>query len=57
MKKLEMNQMENLEGGLNCEAGAQAERVLGAAVGGAIFFGFGFLATTSAMILYNSLMC
>lgn len=52
-----MNQMENLEGGLNCEAGAQAERVLGAAVGGAIFFGFGFLATTSAMILYNSLMC
>lgn len=57
MKKLELNQMENLEGGLDCSKGAQLGRVAGAAVGGALFFGAGALLTTFGMVLYNGFAC
>ncbi len=57
MKKLELNQMENLEGGIACNQSAQAARVAGAAVGGAIFFGAGALLTTLGMVLYNGFAC
>jgi hypothetical protein len=57
MKKLELNQMEGLDGGLDCSAGAQVARVAGAAVGGAIFFGFGAILTAGAMVLYNGFSC
>jgi hypothetical protein len=57
MKKLELNQMKNLEGGLACNKGAQMARVAGAAVGGAVFFGFGAMFTTFGMVLYNGFAC
>lgn len=50
-------QMENLEGGLDCSKGGQLTRVAGAAVGGAVFFGFGAVLTTLGMTLYNGFAC
>jgi hypothetical protein len=57
MKNLEVNVMHTLVGGVDCRAGAQLARVAGAAVGGAIFFGFGALLTTFGMVMYNGFAC
>ncbi len=59
MKNLDLNQMENLQGGLKegCSAEEKKALLLGAAIGGAIFFGWGALLTTFAAVLYNGFNC
>ena len=50
--------MEILQAGeLDCSDDAQLARVAGAAVGGAIFLGWGALFTTFGMVLYNGFSC
>ena len=57
MKKLELNQMENLEGGIPCTKADILAFTAGAAIGGAIFFGIGGLVTGYAAFAISATVC
>lgn len=57
MKKLELNQMEQINGAFDCSNGNQAAFVAGAALGGAIFFGWGAIVTGYAAGVYVLVKC
>ena len=59
MKKLELKQMEEIQGGFDCSSEGRVAYVAGVALGGAIFFGGlgGAVLCAFGMIVYAETKC
>ncbi len=58
MKKLELKQMEEIQGGFDCSSEGRVAYVSGAALGGAIFFGgLGSVLCALGMTIYAEAKC
>lgn len=57
MKKLELNQMEKVQGAFDCSQGGQVGFLTGALVGGGVFFGAGAIVALGFAAGYVALRC
>ena len=57
MKKLELKQMENLEGGFDCSPASQGMFLTGALIGGGLFFGAGAIVSLGIATVYVASRC
>jgi hypothetical protein len=57
MKKLNIEQMEKIEGGIDCSTSGKLALIAGATVGGAIFFGWGAIVAGYGAAVYTVMRC
>lgn len=57
MKKLELKQMENLQGAFDCSQENKVGFLAGALIGGGVFFGAGSIVTLGVATVYVAYKC